>query len=89
MKGLFPNFSTPIFCSYSECRGRSSIVSHVHSGRLGSYGYNSFRWHAICLFNAMPKYIRCVSSCPVVSFKKEFDCYLAHLDSASAVYLLW
>ena len=58
IEGLVPNFSKPIVCSYSERRGRSCIVSHVHLGRLGSLAYNSFRWRAIRLFNAMPKYIR-------------------------------
>ena len=33
IKGLVPNFSKPIVCSYSERRGRSCIVSHVHIGR--------------------------------------------------------
>ena len=62
IEGLVPNFSKPIVCSYSERRGRSCIISHVNLGRLGSLAYNSFRWRAISLFNAMPKYIRCISS---------------------------
>ena len=72
---LVPNFSKPIVCSYSERRGRSCIVSHVHLDRLGSLAYNSFRWRVIRLFNAMPKYLRCISSCYVVRFKKKFACY--------------
>ena len=76
IEGLVPNFSKPIVCSYSERRGRSCIISHVNLGRLGSLAYNSFRWRAICLFNAMPKYISCISSCSVVSFKSKLDCYL-------------
>ena len=63
--GLDPNFSKPIVCSYSEGRGRSCIISHVNLGRLGSLAYNSFIWRAIRLFNAMPKYIRWISSCSV------------------------
>ena len=88
IEGLVPNFSKPIVCSYSERRGRSCIISHVNLGRLGSLAYNSFRWRAIRLFNAMPKYIRCISSCSVVGFKSKLDCYLkitlVGLDSATA-----
>ena len=67
--GLVPNFSKPIVCSYSDCRGTSCIISHVNLGRLGSLAYNRFRWRAIRLFNAIPKYIRCISSCSGASFK--------------------
>ena len=91
IEGLVPNFSKPIVCSYSERRGRSCIISHVNLGRLGSLAYNSFRWREKRLFNAMPKYIRCISSCSVVSFKSKLDCYLKNivdllvgLDSATA-----
>ena len=31
IEGLVPNFSNPIVCSYSDRRGRSCIVSHVHT----------------------------------------------------------
>ena len=79
IEGLVPNFSKPIVCSYSERRGRSCIVSHAHIGRLGSLAYNSFRWRAIRLFNAMPKYIRCISSCSIVSFKSKLDCCLKNI----------
>ena len=34
--GFVSNYAKPIVCSYSECRGRLCIVSHVHFGRLGS-----------------------------------------------------
>ena len=54
-----------IICSYSE-----------RKGRLASLVYNSFRWRSIRLFNAMPKNIRCIYSCSVVSFKSKLDCYL-------------
>ena len=70
IEGLVPNFSNPIVCSYSE-RRRSSIVSHVHIDRLGLVVYNSFRWRAIRLLNTMTKYIRCIYSCSVVSFKSK------------------
>ena len=77
--GLVPNFSKPIICYFSVRRGRSGIASHVHLGRLGSLAYNSFRWRAIRLFNAMPKYVRCISSCSVVRFKKKLDCCLRNI----------
>ena len=69
IEGLVPNFSNPIVCSYSDRRGRSWIVSHVHIGRLGTLAFNSFRWRSIRLFNAMPNHIRCISSCSVLRFK--------------------
>ena len=75
IEGLVPNFSKPIVCSYSERRGRSCIISHVNLGRLGSIAYNSLRWRAIRLFNAMPKYIKCISSFSVVSFKSKLFNY--------------
>ena len=40
--GLVPNLTKPIICYFSEHRGRSCIVSHIHLGRLGSLAYNSF-----------------------------------------------
>ena len=79
IEGLVPNFSKPIVCSYSERRGRSCIISHVNLGRLGSLAYNSYRWRAIRLFNAMPKHIICISSRSVVSFKNKLDCYLKNI----------
>ena len=63
IEGLVPNFSKPI----------------VNLGRLGSLANNIFRWRLIRLFNAMPKYIRCISSCSVVSFKSKLDCYLKNI----------
>ena len=62
IEGLVPNFSQPLVCSYSERKGSSCIVSHVNLAILKSPAYNSFRWRAIRLFNARPKYIRCISS---------------------------
>ena len=66
IEGLVPNFSNPVVCSYSDRRGRSCIVSHIHVGRLGTLAFNSFRWRAIRLFNAMPNHKRCISSCSVL-----------------------
>ena len=79
IEGLVPNFSNPIVCSYSDRRGRSCIVSHVHVGRLGTLAFNSFRWRAIRLFNAMPNHIRCISCCSVLSFKCKLDLYLRNI----------
>ena len=53
--------------------------SHVNLDRLGSLAYNIFRWRAIPLFNAMPKYIKCTSSCSVVGLKSKLDCYLKNI----------
>ena len=75
-EGFVPNFSNPIdFFSYSDRNGRYCIVSHVHIGRLGTLAFNSFRWRAIHLFNAMPKHIRCICSCSVLNFKCKLDLY--------------
>ena len=60
-------------------RGRSCIVSHVDIGRLGTLAFNSFRWRAIRLFNAMHKHIRCISSCSVLGFKCKLDLYLRNI----------
>ena len=62
IEGLVPNFSKPIVVLIQN------IISHVNLGRLWSLAYNSFRWRAICLFNVLPMYIRCISACSVVSF---------------------
>ena len=49
--GMVPNFSQPILCRHSECRGRSCIISHVNVGISSTLAYNSFRGRAIRLFN--------------------------------------
>ena len=77
--GLIPHFSKPIVRSYSEHRGRSCMFSHAHIGWVWSLAYNSFRWRVIRLFNAMSKYIRCIYSCSIVSFKSKLDCYLENI----------
>ena len=50
-------------------------------GKLGSLAYNSLRWQAIRLFNAMS--IKCISSCSVVSFNSKPDCYLKNIVDLS------
>ena len=39
----------------------------------------SFRWWAKRIFNAIPKYIKCISSSSVVSFKSKLDYYLKNI----------
>ena len=82
IEGLVPNFSNPIVCSYSDRRGRSCIVMYhmyIHIGRLGTLAFNSFRWWAIRLFNAMHNHIRCISSCSVLRFKCKLDLYFRNI----------
>ena len=38
-EGLVPNLSDPITCSFSDHRGRTSVVYHVAAGRLGTLKY--------------------------------------------------
>ena len=66
IKGLVPNLSDPITCSFSDRRGRACVVCHSGAGRLGTLKYNSFRWQSIRMFNRLPKAISMLSSCSVV-----------------------
>ena len=79
IEGLVPNFTNPINCSFSDRRGRYCISSHVNRGRQGTLAYNSFRWHSIRLFNTLPRHIRLLSSCSVLSFKTKLDHYLMNI----------
>ena len=79
IEGLVPNFSKPIVCTHSEHRGRYCVVSHVNIGRSGTLAYNRFRWRAIRLFNSLPKFIRCTTSCSVYGFKHTLDSYLMNI----------
>ena len=54
IESLAPNFSNPNTSTFSECRGRLCVISHVNVGRVGTLAYNSFRWHSIRLFNSLP-----------------------------------
>ena len=76
---LVSNFSKPVVCTHSERRERDCVVSHVNIGRSGTLTYNSFRWRAIRLFNSLPKFIRCTTSCSVYSFKHTLDSYLMNI----------
>ena len=79
IEDLVPNFSKQIVCTHSERRGRYCVVSYVNIGRSGTLAYNSFRWHAMRLFNYLPKFIRCTTSCSVYSFKHTHDSYLMNI----------
>ena len=57
IEGLAPNFSNPITSTFSECRGRSCVISHVNVGRVGTLAYNSFRWRSVRLFNSLPMHL--------------------------------
>ena len=76
---LVPNLSTPITCTYPECRGRSCVVSHVDMGRLGMVSYNSFIWRSIRMLNKLPKYVCMVSSCYADKFKSQLDKHLRNI----------
>ena len=71
-----PNLSPPIRSRTSD-RGRACIASHIGVGRLGMIVYNSFRWHAIRMFNQLPLFSRNTTVCSVYSFKKKLDLYLS------------
>ena len=73
------NLSDPILCNFSDRRGRSCVIFHVDTGRLGTLAYNSFRWRAIRLFNSLPKAIRDINNCSVCSFKQRLDYYLSSI----------
>ena len=82
------NLSDPILCNFLGRRGRSCVISHVDTGRLGTIAYNSFRWRAIRSFNSLPKAIRDIKNCSVCSFKQRLDYYLSSIPDlpSSPVY---
>ena len=75
IEDLVKKISKPIVCTHSDRRGRYCVVSHVNIGRSGTLAYNSFRWRAMRLFNSLPKFIRCTTSCSVYGFKHTLDSY--------------
>ena len=60
----------------SERRGRLCYTQHVPVGHIGSICFNSFRWKASRLFNALPANIRNTTNCETSVFKKKVDSYL-------------
>ena len=73
LESIVPNLNKPITCYNSIKRGRLCVTSHVGIVHLGTLVYHSFRFRGICLFNAVPKHIRNISSCSVSSFKYQLD----------------
>ena len=47
IKNKSQNLSDPILCNFSDCGGRSCVISHVNTRRHETLAYNSFRWRAI------------------------------------------
>ena len=72
-------FYKPIVDTHSECRGRYCVFSPVNIVRSGTLAYNSFICLAIRLFNYLPKFIQCTTSCSVYSFKHSLDSYLTNI----------
>ena len=72
LEGLVPNIFPPKCTKASDRRGRTSPVSHITVGRLGTLEYNSFRGHVIRLFNQLPLVLRNATVCSIHSFKKSF-----------------
>ena len=79
IENKFQNLSDPILCNFSDRRGRSCVISHVDTGRLGTLAYNCFRWRAMRLFNSLPKAIRDINNCSVCSFKQRLDYYFSSI----------
>ena len=53
---------------------------HVNTGCAGTVVFNSFRRRSIRIFNALSKYLRCITSCSVQCFKGQLDLYLSNID---------
>ena len=77
LEGLVPIRFPPICTKTSDRRGRTCIMSHINVGRLGTLEYNSFRWHAICLFNQLPLFVCNTTVCSNHRFKKQLDSYIS------------
>ena len=80
LESIVPNLSRPIEYYISDRRGRLCVVSHTCLGHLGTLLFNSFRFRAIRLFNAMPISIRNLTLCSVISFKSKLDLYLSNIS---------
>ena len=72
-----PNFFPLIRPRISERIGRACITSYIGVGRLETLAYNSFRWHAIRMFNKLSLFLRNTTVCSVYSFKKKLDLYVS------------
>ena len=76
LDNLVPNLIPKVQIYTSERRGRLCYTQHVPVGHIGSICFNSFRWKASRLFNALPANIRNTTNCETSVFKKKVDSYL-------------
>ena len=84
LENLVPDMVKPIIYHMSDRRGRLCRVCNVGTGHTGTLAHSSFRWKGIRLFNSMPRYVRNITNCDVISFKKKLDLYLTTiLDNPS------
>ena len=80
LENIVPNLSPPIEQTFSERRGRLSVLQTVETGRIGTLSHNSFRWRGSRLFNSLPPAIRNITKiCGVEFFKRELDYFLCTL----------
>ena len=79
-----PNFSPPIQCHISNCRGRLCSSGVVPSNLLACH--NSFRNRAATLFNCLPKHIRNIVNCvnPIM-LKRALDNHLCSIKDSPMV----
>ena len=54
-------------------------LAHLPITVSGGMPLDCFRWHAIRLFNYLPKCIRCTTSCSVYSFINTLDSYFTNI----------
>ena len=81
-----PNFSPPIQCHISDCRGRLCSSGVVPTGHLGTLCHNSFRNRAATLFNCLPKHIRNIVNCAnPIMFKRALDNHLCSIEDSPMV----
>ena len=76
LENLVPNLIPKVQIYTSERRGKLCYTQHVPVGHIGSICFNSFRWKASRLFNALPANIRNTTNCETSVFKKKVDSYL-------------
>ena len=81
-----PNFSPPIQCHISDCRGRLCSSDVVLTSHLGTLCHNSFRNRAATLFNCLPKLIRNIVYCAnPIMFKRALDNHLCSIEDSPMV----
>ena len=81
-----PNFSPPIQCHISDCRGILCSSGVVPTGHLRTLCHNSFRNRAATLFNCLPKHIRNIVNCTnTIMFKRALDNHLCSIEDSPMV----